>query len=135
MARRKSIVCWLALIGVLLNAALVVRHNARMLETRLAPQSLDQSLEASLAVICHGGSEALSDPAGAVPGAPARAPGGLGECPICMGSCPAVAVMWQPPLIAPVRLAASERVVVIAEVIAPRIAGVLPPPRGPPHLA
>ena len=131
MARRKRIVCWLALIGVLLNAALVVRHNARMLETRLAPQSL----EAALTVICHGGSEAPSDTAGVLPGSPARAPGGMGECPICMGSCPAVAMLAQPLLIAPIAITASERVATISEAIARRIADVLPPPRGPPHIA
>lgn len=130
MARRKSIVCWLALIGVLLNAALVVRHNARMLEQRLMPQSL----EADLAMICRGGAETPADQA-SDPGTPAKAPAGLGECPICMGSCPAVAILSLPLLIAPVTIAASERVVVVGEIISRRIAGVLPPPRGPPNQA
>ena len=76
-----------AMLSILLNAALVVRHNASMLEARFEYASL----LAALGVICHAdGSSAL--PAGERSDLPPIAPNS-GDCPVCMGMCPAVTVL------------------------------------------
>lgn len=121
--KRSRYMLVLALLGVLLNAALVVRHNSRMLDASLASHVLD----ADLKFICQNGSEAP-----ALPDSDQAPSPGMGECPICMGVCPAVAILSQPLSIAPVIIRASERVVVIGEIITRRLAAVRPPQRGPP---
>ncbi len=117
------------MLSVLLNAALVVRHNASMLEARFE----HASLLAALGIICHSdGSAAL--PSGDSPNLPPLTPKS-GDCPVCMGMCPSVAVLTD--LVLPVAKLdrPSARVLIVAAIIRDRTAGAWPPPRGPPAIA
>lgn len=88
----------LALIGVLLHAVAIVRHNAVMLSAggSVLPHSLHAALSdaaatadlaADLNLLCHAGSDAdqTGDPRD----------GAKSSCPICSGLCPLV--MLPPP--------------------------------------
>ena len=116
-----------ALLGVLLHAGAIVRHNAAMLGAQLE----HQALLAGLSRICHGmGAAGESQPVDlpAIP-APTERPNG---CPICSGMASAFAlagpdtILLEPPYQAV--LTVGERVVTIPRTFVL----VRPPTRGPP---
>jgi hypothetical protein len=75
----------LALIGVLLHAGAVARHNGIMLGYALQ----SDALAADLGVICHGGA---NTPGSELPAAPAPSSPQT-SCPICMGLAPVAALL------------------------------------------
>jgi hypothetical protein len=119
-----------ALVGVLLHAGAIVRHNASMLGALLR----HQALLTDLAQICHrdsGGDARLTADLPVVP-MPSDAQKG---CPICSGLAPlfgltAPAVTW---LLKRAHEAAHQPIAVAALPVQPRTA--LPQARGPPSLA
>lgn len=126
MARR--LVSYLIVLGVLVHAAALVRHNAVMLEAH-AKRAL---LVADLTVICHP-SDATIDPAN-LPDIP-RPTDAQNNCPVCSGLVMATTlpppapvlrrVVFDPPRLSPVIVADIWR--------SPQ--EILPPTRGPPSLA
>jgi hypothetical protein len=120
---------FLAMLGVLLHAAALVRHNAIMLGAHLQ----EQALLADLQVICHSGSGAgIADP-GSQPDSPAPS-NSQASCPICSGLVSAVALatpelalaretFGHPPYIPPA----------VAAIVAQSPA-LVPPARGPPSI-
>lgn len=122
-------VSYLVVLGVLLHAAALVRHNAVMLDAHL----LRGSLIADLHVLCNPRSTASVDPASLadVP-VPTDAQNG---CPICSGLAFALAlptpdltphfIAFDPPRLRPV----------IVAVQRPLPRALLPQSRGPPTLA
>lgn len=119
----------LVMLGVLLHAAALVRHNAVMLDAHL----LRGSLIADLMVICHPSGTNSIDPAH-LPDVPVPTDAQNG-CPVCSGLAFVAAlptpdltphfVAFDPPRLRPVIVAAHRAL--------PR--AVLPPSRGPPTLA
>lgn len=118
----------LALIGVLLHAGALVRHNAVMTGAALQYGTL----LADLAQLCHGGTtDTTSADLPYVP-RPSDAQNG---CPLCSGLAPVVALA-APELAVIVRQHASAAVFYPDTRTAPeRSRAVHPPARGPPALA
>jgi hypothetical protein len=122
-------VSYLVVLGVLLHAAALVRHNAVMLEAH----SLRASLITDLMVICHPSGTNSVD-AAQLPDVPLPTDAQNG-CPVCSGLAFALAlptpdltphfVAFDPPRLRPVIVAAHR----------PLPRAVLPPTRGPPTLA
>ncbi|MEO8652252.1 MAG: DUF2946 family protein [Hyphomicrobiaceae bacterium] len=122
-------ISYLVVLGVLLHAAAIVRHNTVMLEAHV----LRASLVADLMVSCHPNGTNSVDPAN-LPDVPVPADAKNG-CPICSGLAFALAlptpdltphfVAFDPPRLRPV--------IVVAHHALPR--AILPPSRGPPSLA
>jgi hypothetical protein len=117
----------LAIWGVLLHAAIVVRHNAMALQGHF----LAHELTKTLGVICHnaGGIMKVVSTEGT---APIDIPGQQSDCPLCTGMMPAVAFVPIVDLPLPQMTATALRIVAIARVIHERVASAWPPPRGPP---
>lgn len=76
-----------AMLGVLLHAAALVRHHGAMLGAHLQYQALVSDLLA----FCHGGTDASSKLAADLPAVPAPSDTANG-CPICFGQAPPAAV-------------------------------------------
>jgi hypothetical protein len=120
---------YLLVLGVLLHAAALVRHNAVMLEAH----ALRAALIADLMVICHPSGASRTDPAG-LPDVPLPTDAQNG-CPVCSGLAFALAlpapdltprfVAFDPPRLRPAIVATHH----------PLPRAVLPPSRGPPALA
>ncbi len=125
MLRWRQIVGLLALFGVLLHAGLVVSHATVMLNAMLG----DGDGTGAIGVICHGkGAVAGSaTPADETPRQDQRS-----ECPICMGYGPAVTLLPEISVPKHVPHEISARQIVVAEIIARRMAAVRPPSTGPP---
>ena len=124
---RRSIAIW-AILGVLLHAGLIVRHNAMALSAHL----LQQDLITSIASICNSsGTAVASDDVAYIP----SPNGGSSDCPICSGMMGASGLL---PEAAKVMIAfdrPSHLIAVISDRIAPRLIGAWPPSRGPPAIA
>jgi Protein of unknown function (DUF2946) len=76
-------VSWIAVIGMLLHAATVARHNVIMFRHALPVQEA-AALSVPPGVICH--DEGQAGAAGKAQGDPAKSPaGGQAHCPICLG--------------------------------------------------
>lgn len=118
-----------ALIGVLVHAGLVVRHNAMVLSAKLE----HGALVATLGFICHGNGGTAELPAGEVPSLP-QPEQDRSSCPLCAGLAPVAAVLTDTDLVCHVPDAASSRMAVVGEIIRQRLAAVRPPTRGPPAL-
>jgi hypothetical protein len=122
-------VSYLVVLGVLLHATAVVRHNAVMLDAHL----LRASLIADLMVICHPSGNSSVDPA-YHPDVPVPTDAQNG-CPVCSGL--AFALALPPPDLTPHFVAFDpprlRAVIVAAHRPLPR--AILPPSRGPPNLA
>lgn len=100
MKRCKAMIGLLAVFGVMLNAALIVRHHAAMMQMALAPsttaakasETLDPSvpeiaaLAADLQVRCQ--TSGAEDEGGT-----GRTGNGMSTCPLCMGLSQTVAVL------------------------------------------
>jgi len=121
---------YLAIIGIILHAGLIVRHNAAMLGSHLQLASLT----ADLAEICHGAGGPSAADQHQLPKMPS--PGSdLGSCPMCTGCISAVAILPTPYSIARVPHRTVIRMEVVGETIAQRLARLRPPSRAPPLLA
>lgn len=120
----------LAVLGVLLHAGALVRHNGVMLGAALKADSL----LADLAVICHGtGAQDLSKTAG-LPEAPPSEP--QSSCPLCSGLTPAFALVSPlPTQIATIRVASPAVYMALDARVAADVRTGPPPARGPPALA
>jgi hypothetical protein len=118
-----------AVIGVLVQAGLVVWHSAAVLRSM---QRQDALAAAALAAICTGGR--VSEVPEQQPDLPSHG-GDQGACPICMGCVPSVAILPSPNAVVQRYDAGSERMELAGESIARRLARVRPPARGPPLLA
>lgn len=118
-----------AMIGVLLHAGLIVRHNAFVLSAKLE----HGALVAALGVICHGNGGTTELPAGEIPSLP-QPEQDRGSCPLCAGLAPLAAVLSVTSLVCHVPDAASSRMAIVGEIIRQRLAAVRPPSRGPPAL-
>ncbi|MEQ1614431.1 MAG: DUF2946 family protein [Hyphomicrobiaceae bacterium] len=128
MLRFRAIVGVLAMLGVLLHAGLLVRHNTMMLNAKF----LNQELTAALGVICHSDGSTSQLAGSDAPTVPEPS-GNRGDCPLCMGLMSVVILpTYDAPSFAPDL--ASARIAVMAEIIAPRLSAVCPPPRGPPSI-
>lgn len=84
--RRHAWIAIVAVVGVLLHAAAVVRHHGVM-----SAQSAERALLADLAIICHGAGGSLKIAAELPSDVPAQRGGS--DCPVCMG----MAVGFMPP--------------------------------------
>jgi hypothetical protein len=122
---RRRLTVLVALLGVLLHAAIVVRHNGMMLSAHL--QRAD--LLSALSVICFGSGEQHANVS--LPDVPAPS-GSQSDCPICSGLVSAVVAVPQQFVIEARAYAVSQRIAHVAEVIAPTLRSVWPPSRAPP---
>jgi hypothetical protein len=128
--RAKRWISVLAVLGVLVHAAAVVRHS-----TGLAGATLQfLTLRADLAQLCHGGARPNAPAGSELPYVPQPADG-QGACQLCCGLGSAVALLV--PERASVFVATAAAVVVRpASYCAPRSThAACPPARGPPALA
>jgi hypothetical protein len=127
--RRHNWVSALAILGVLLHAGALVRHNARMLDA-----ALDYTTLASgLAQFCHGGASASPVPS-ELPFLP-KPSDAQNACPICSGLGFAFALAGPEPdlLRSALQMAAPFLDVAVCFPVARRV--LCPPARGPPLLA
>jgi len=111
-----------ALLGVLLHAGLLVRHNSSVLAAAL-------QLDPAFGVICGGASP--PDTQGDTPDAPAPSKSGS-KCPICMGAAPGIAVLAADAPVCQAPALTASRLAVTVETVTPRLTAVLPPSRAPP---
>jgi hypothetical protein len=110
-----------ALLGMLLHAGLLARHNNVVLAAAL-------QLDPAASIICS-----PSAPQGvpALPGSSKTA----AKCPICLGAAPAVAALSADPPVIQAPGFSAPRLTVTAETAAPRPISPLPPSRAPPSHA
>lgn len=125
--RSKHWMVLVALIGVLLHAGLIVRHNAMALSAKL-----DHAALATLfGFICHGNGGVSRLPASEQPALPEQEQD-RGSCPICAGMAPAFAVLTDMLLPCQAHDTVSFRMAVVGKIIHVRLAAVCPPSCGPP---
>jgi hypothetical protein len=124
----RRLVILLALVGVLVHAHLVVRHNTTM----VAAQGQMAGLLADLGVICHGGGTSRLA-ATEQPGLPQPA-STEGDCPLCSGLAIAAVVLPEIVTARHVPDSTAARVAVVGREISVRLAAVRPPSCGPPTL-
>lgn len=122
---RRRLTVLVALLGVLLHTAIVVRHNGMMLSAHL--QRAD--LLSALSVICFGSGEQHANVD--LPELPTPS-GSQSDCPICSGLLSAVVDVPQQFAVEAREYAASQRIAHVAEVMAPSLRSVWPPSRAPP---
>ena len=132
MPRIRTLLTMLAIAGVLVHAALLVRHGSMMLQRHAA----DLSLTAALAMICHGNDEQASPSSSSnLPEIPPPSDGqrsGTGDCPLCSGMTTAAAIPSEPAALLCLVRFTSLRIVIVSETIADRMAARRPPARAPP---
>jgi len=131
MRHWRTAIVLLGVLGLLVQATLVVRHSTSMLASNLLQGELSK-----LHIMCKAdGSSQQAVPSGTNAPLP-DTEGQSTDCPICQGLGSAVTVVPQrPPLIAPVVDRASARLQIVAEIITRRMAAERPPPTGPPQAA
>jgi len=127
LTRFRAFTCLWAILGVLLHASVVVRHNAMMVSAKLAHNDLIQSLS----IICHSDGTITRLTTSEIPSIPEPS-GNIGDCPICSGTLGGVAILPAPISSKPVLDVASIKVASVGERISVRLTQVCPPPRGPP---
>lgn len=130
MRLSSTLLRYLAIIGIILHAGLIVRHNAAMLGSHLQLAALT----ADLAEICHGAGGSSTDDQQQLPEMPSSG-GDLGSCPICTGCISAVAVLPTPYAFSREPYVAAIRMEVVGDIITQRLARLRPPSRAPPSLA
>jgi hypothetical protein len=119
-----------ALLGVLLNAGAIVRHNAAM----LAATFDHHALLSDLAQICHGAGTGAETAVADLPALPSR-PDVQKDCPVCTGLGAVFALA--PPILASIALPAAAAVAFHFRADAapgPQRAFAHPPARAPPRL-
>jgi hypothetical protein len=114
-----------AMLGVLLHAGLIVRHNTVMLAAGLEQAVFDQG------AICHGGRTPTASKQPLLP--EQERPNA--DCPMCMGLVSALAILGAAPADQPCREKLAMRLADVTETIALRLAAPRPPSRGPPRPA
>lgn len=117
----------IAMLGVLLHAAALVRHHGVMLDAYLEYQEL----VAGLTAICHGDPDAAASSPADFPGYP-NPSNALKDCPVCSAQAPTFAVAAPQSLETPVRLAARADRPELARSPCTQPHPVCPPARGPP---
>lgn len=123
MRRWERIVSLVAVLGVLLHAGLLVRHNGVMLDAAFDRVALAFAGE----IICHddSGNTRLG------PSAPHHS-GKLPHCPVCVGAVAAAAIL-PPEIILPAPVpAASAKTVITHRRVGRRPYNIRPPSRAPP---
>lgn len=125
--RSRRLIGFMAILGVLLHAGFLVRHNASMLRSALQ----HQTLIADLSVICHDGGLAVSSDLPSLP----QPAGNKGDCPICAGHLSAAAIPPSPQHVAGLLRRGADPLVQADRTIVLRMLQVRPPSRGPPTLA
>ncbi len=118
---------FVALLGVLLHAGLIVRHNNSMLAA-----ALHQEQAIPFGVMCNVPVEQQAD--AQTPNQPNPSQS-VSKCPVCLGAAPGVALTSAdtPALHAPAL--DTPRLTITASTTVPHIAAVLPPSRAPPATA
>ena len=114
-----------ALLGVLLHAGLLVRHNSSVLAAAL-------QLDPAFGVICGGASP--PDTQGDTPDAPAPSKSGS-KCPICMGAAPGAALLDAAAPVCHTPALSASRLAIAADTVTPRTPAAHPPSRAPPVTA
>ena len=127
--RSRRWVSILAVLGVLLHAGAIVRHNAAMASASLQYQAL----VAGLGQICHGTGTGALD-AAELPYVP-RPSDAQNGCPICSGLSPAVSLDAPPAVAVPVLVSAVISFHRQSNVAQGSGYAVCPPARGPPAVA
>jgi hypothetical protein len=125
----RRLISFAVLLGVLMHAHALARHNGVMLDAHLQRTSLI----ADLVLICHPNGTGTIDPAN-LPDVP-RPTDAQNDCPICSGIAHAVAL--PPPLFVPtyvVFLPAQPFPLPAIRRVEP-VRAFIPPPRGPPSFA
>ena len=125
--RRRRWIAMMAMVGVLLHAAALVRHHGVMLAVHLEYQSLVSGLSA----FCHGGLEEAGKTALDLPAVPQPSDAQNG-CPICAGHAPALAVIGLDLVEGPAPAAASIAWGEPRTTGPHQFASAWPPARGPP---
>lgn len=115
------------MLGVLLHAALIARHNTIMLDARLQYQDL----VLSLGLICHPSGGPASVDSANLPVVP-QPSDTLSECPICAGMTASAALLPAVQAEISARPRTSQRIAFVGGATAPRLPGTWPPSRGPP---
>lgn len=130
----RRIVTAMAVLGVLLHSALLVRHAMTVVSkgwvaaSAVVAAANDMAqLEADLTVICHAPSGAEASPNGV----PAKS----GECPMCTGLCSAVALTAPEFWVVALSLPTSQTFNRPLDQRVEHHKRIRPPGRGPPHLA
>ncbi|MGO9544854.1 MAG: DUF2946 family protein [Rhodomicrobium sp.] len=96
--RSRRWVSWIAVIGMLLHAATLARHNALLFKQATLIQEAALGVAFEPGAICHAGGGAQEN--GKAQGAPGKSPAGAPtHCPVCLGLVSAHAT---PPSEAPV---------------------------------
>ncbi|MFT4096756.1 MAG: hypothetical protein QM651_06510 [Rhodoblastus sp.] len=129
MKRGRSIVGVIAMLCVLLNAALVVRHAATVIEARLE----QASTVAAPGVICHGDGTITTLADSELPSVPQ--PANKQKCPVCMGMCPTGAILAETPMLPRQEIVEVARVAPPDDFVSSYVDHFRPPPRGPPQIA
>jgi len=116
----------LALLGVLLHAGLVVRHNNTVLAA-----VLQQDLPFSYGIICQTPAQGQSGNQSPERASPLK---NTAQCPICLGAVPGAALAGPVALDipAPAPYALPPLKMAAAAAVAPQFRAVLPPSRAPP---
>lgn len=125
--RSRKWISVLALLGVLLHAGAIVRHNAAMTGANLQYQAL----LTGLAQICHGSATADVLAAAELPYVPKPTDAQSG-CPICSGLGPAVAVLAAQPAAVVLDLPTTIAFHPATHCVPDSGHAVCPPARGPP---
>lgn len=125
----RRLISFVAMLGVLLHAGLIVHHSTVLLSAKL----LHNELVSDLAVICHSDGSARDVPSSDFPSVP-KPSDNQSNCPICMGMVAGVAVLPTTMAMMHPTDRTSERIAVVGAAIAHRLQSTWPPPRGPPTL-
>lgn len=118
-----------ALIGVLLHAGALARHNGIMLGAALQ----GNALAADLGVICHGGGATTAPAADLLP--PPQPSDPQSTCPVCLGLAPAVALTGTGAIVVAGPAPAAIPVTAGHASVSQPSHAVCPPARGPPAFA
>lgn len=128
--RARKWISVLAVLGVLLHAGALVRHNTAMAGAALQYHAL----VAGLAQLCHGGAAGGTLAAEDLPYVP-RPSDAENGCPICSGLAQTVALIGREPAVAAAQLPAAASYPGQTGRLAGAGYAVCPPARGPPPLA
>jgi hypothetical protein len=124
--RFRTLIRLIAVLGVLLHAAALVRHHGMMLGGHLQ----HQALLSDLAALCHAGGDNGS-PTAELPWIPAPTQS-KSDCPVCAGQVSAFALAAPDLPQLPSRVAVAESWQIAASRGHPQYHAVCPPARGPP---
>lgn len=130
MGHRKTIAALIAIVSILLNAVIVVRHSTSMLDGHFQYASLLSALKVHCSSLGGLGSIPTED----LPDVPPIYPG-HGDCPVCSGMSTSAAVLPDLTLPGYAPDTASMRLAMVAEVLRRTVENAAPLPRGPPSIS